>query len=42
MERYPFAVKYPDGSIVSGLKEEEVKVLIIKWERDEKIFRKRK
>jgi len=35
-------VKYPDGSVLSGLKEEEVKVLIIKWERDEKIFGKRK
>ena len=42
MKRYPFAVKYPDGSIVSGLKEEEVEVLIIKWERDEKTFGKRK
>jgi len=41
-ERRPFSVKYPDGSILSGLKEEEIEVLTIKWERDEKIFSKRK
>ena len=41
-ERCPFSAKYPDGSILSGLKEEEVEVLVIKWERDEKIFGKRK
>jgi len=40
--RYPFSIKYPEGWRVDNLSEDDVRALMSIWERDEKIFSKRK